>query len=242
MRRIIAVAGAMALAIPLSTAYAAVASASGQASAAAAHRGGRTIVVRPGHSIQAAINQARSGDTVFVKPGVYHQSVVIRKNRITLIGSGDTRHGTVLVPPARRRHNICARAFGATGVCILARKVDLKTGAVLRQVHNVRVEWLYITGFSGNGVFGYGTNGLAVNHVAAIRDGGYGISRFVSTRTEFMHDRAVGNHEAGIYVGDSPDADALVRDDRAVGNTLGIFIRHARGVAVIGNTVTRNCQ
>ena len=46
------------------------------------------IVVGPGQSIQAAINAARPGDTVFVRPGVYHQSVQIRTNGITVRGSG----------------------------------------------------------------------------------------------------------------------------------------------------------
>ena len=33
-----------------------------------------------------------------------------------------------------------------------------------------------------------------------------------------------------VYVGDSPDADTVVRDDVAVGNQFGIFIRHAREI------------
>lgn len=239
MRRIIAVAGAMALAIPLTAASATVASASGREPAAAQHR---TIVVWPGQSIQAAVNRARPGDTVFVERGVYHQMVVIRKNRISLLGAGDTHRGTVLEPPSRRRHNICSGAFGPTGVCILARKVNLKNGKVRRQVRHVRVKGFYITRFRGSGVFGYGVNGLDVTHVAAIRDGEYGISRFDSTNTLFVHDRAVGNKEAGFYVGDSPHANALVRFDRAVGNQIGIFIRHARDVAVIKNSVSKNCQ
>lgn len=76
----------------------------------------------------------------------------------------------------------------------------------------------------------------------AINDGGYGVSRFVSTRTLFADDVAIGNDEAGFYVGDSPDADTVVRDDQAYGNQFGIFIRHARQVLVTGNRVSGNCQ
>lgn len=47
-----------------------------------------TIVVRPGQSIQAAVNRANPGDTILIKPGVYHQSVQIRTDDITLRGSG----------------------------------------------------------------------------------------------------------------------------------------------------------
>jgi parallel beta-helix repeat protein len=73
-------------------------------------------------------------------------------------------------------------------------------------------------------------------------DGQYGISRFESTRSLYADDIAVGNDEAGFYVGDSPDAATVVRDNSASDNALGIFIRHARGVTVRGNRLTGNCQ
>ena len=99
-------------------------------------------------------------------------------------------------------------------------------------VRNDTVTGLLVTGFPGNGVFGYGTVGLSVTRVVAVNDGGYGISRFVSSKTLFADDTAIGNDEAGFYVGDSPHADTVVRNDRAFGNQFGIFIRHARHVLV----------
>ncbi len=201
-----------------------------------------TIVVSPGQSIQAAVNHARPGDTVLLKRGVYHQSVQIRTDGITLRGSGNSLQGTVLKPPARKPHTLCTGAFGLTGVCILAKKVNPKNGAVLQVVSTDTITGMYVTGFPANGVFGYGTNGLTVTNVSAVNDGDYGISRFVSTRTLFAGDTAVGNDEAGFYVGDSPDADTVVRDNLAVGNQFGIFVRHARGVTVFHNVAIKNCE
>jgi Right handed beta helix region len=241
MRRFMTAACATTLGITLSTAFAAA----GSASAATTHHAmpaGTTIVVSPGQSIQAAVNHAHPGDTVLLKRGVYHQSVQIRTNGITLRGSGNSRHGTVLKPAARKPHSLCTRAFGVTGVCILAKKVNMQSGAVLQKVRNDTVTGMYVTGFPANGVFGYGTKGLTVTRTTAVNDGDYGISRFESTRTLFAGDTAVGNHEAGFYVGDSPHADTVVRDNVAVGNQFGIFVRHARGVTVSHNLATRNCQ
>src|SRR6266571_8151889 len=159
MRRFVAAACATGLGVALSSAFAM------SASALAA----RTIVVRPGHSIQAAVKRARPGDTVLVKPGVYHQTVQIRKNGITLRGSGAGRGGTVLRPPASAPKTLCNQAFGPTGVCVLARKLDTKTGAVLSAVRNDTVRGLRIIGFPASGVFGYGTDGLRVTRTVAIK-------------------------------------------------------------------------
>jgi parallel beta helix pectate lyase-like protein len=234
MRKLITAGIALGLGIALSVPAAAVA-------AAAA---GSTIVVSPGQSIQAAVNQAEPGDTVLVKPGVYHQAVQIRTDGITLRGSGDFPGGTVIKPPPTPPRNLCSspNAFGPTGVCILAKKLNTKTGAVITPVYNDTVTGLYVTGFSSNGVFGYGTYGLTVQRVVATDDGEYGISRFVSTKTLFADDTAIGNEEAGFYVGDSPDAATVVRDNVAKENALGIFVRHARGVTVTDNRATGNCQ
>jgi parallel beta-helix repeat protein len=230
MRKLIPAACALGLGIALSVPYAA---------AASAHK---TIVVGPGQSIQAAVNHANPGDTVLVKPGVYHQAVQIRRDGVTLRGSGDFLGGTVIEPPAGGVHNLCRTAFGPTGICILAKKVDVTTGRVITPVYNDRITGLYVAGFAANGVFGYGTYGLTVQRVKAVGNGEYGISRFASTKTLFANDIAIGSNEAGFYVGDSPNAATIVRDNVARGNALGIFIRHARGVTIVHNRASGNCQ
>jgi hypothetical protein len=202
-----------------------------------------TIVVWPGQSIQAAVNRASPGDTILIKPGVYHQSVQIRTDGITLRGSGAYYGGTVILPPKKIPNTLCNVQFGPTGICILAKKVNVNTGAVITPVRYDTVTNLLVANFpEGNGVFGYGTDRLSVTWVAAINNEYYGISRFVSTRTVFANDTATGSGEAGFYVGDSPDANTVVRNDQAYGNQFGIFIRHARYVLVTGNRVSGNCQ
>jgi hypothetical protein len=229
MRKLTLAAPAIGLGIALSVPYAAAASSSS------------TIVVGPGQSIQAAVNQALPGDTVLVEPGVYRQSVLIRSDGVTLRGSGSFYGGTVIEPPPSPTNNRCTVEFGPTGVCILAKKVG-KNGVVKDPVYNDTVTNLLVTGFARNGVFGYGTYGLTVQRVVATDDGAYGISRFESTKTLFANDTAVGNSEAGFYVGDSPNAVTVVRNNVATGNALGIFVRHARGVTIFSNRSTRNCQ
>jgi hypothetical protein len=229
MRRFIMAAFATGLGAALTVASGASASAS------------KTIVVGPGQSIQAAVNRANPGDTILVKAGVYHQSVQIRKDGITLRGSGDFRGGTVLEPPKTFPKTFCNTSFGPTGVCIVGKRVT-KNGQVITPVTHDTVTALLVTGFPASGVFGYGTDNLTVTRVAALNDGEYGIARFESTDSVFANDTAIGNEEAGFYVGDSPLAHSVVRNSRASGNLFGIFIRHARHVTVEGNHLHGNCQ
>jgi parallel beta-helix repeat protein len=230
MRKLIIAACAVGLGIALCSSTAASAWTSG------------TIVVWPGQSIQAAVNRAHPGEAILIKPGVYHQSVQVRKDGITLRGSGAFSGGTVIVPPKVFPKTVCNTLAGPTGICLLAKKLNMKTGEVLVPVHNDTVTNLLVKGIPGNGVFGYGTVGMRVTRVAAIDNDEYGISRFESSGTLFAHDIATGSGEAGFYVGDSPHADTVVRDNRASGNLFGIFIRHARHILIKDNQLSGNCQ
>ena len=173
---------------------------------------------------------------------MYHQSVQIRKNGITLRGSGAFHGGTVLVPPKHVPKTLCNRGFGPTGVCILAKRVDPKTGAVFTPVRRCTVTGLLVTGFPGNGVFGYGTVGLKVTRVVADQR-----RRLRHLALRILEDRVRRRHRdrqrrGRVLRRDSPHADTVVRNDQAFGNQFGIFIRHARHVLVSGNVVNGNCQ
>jgi nitrous oxidase accessory protein NosD len=140
------------------------------------------------------------------------------------------------VPPA----NLCTAVNGApSGICVLGQVTP--QGQVLKPVENDRISGLQIQGFPANGVFGYGTDRLSVSDVTALNDGDYGIARFVSTRSRLVENRTAGNQEAGLYVGDSPDADTVVSGNRTWNNGFGIFVRHSHQVAVTGNQSWGNC-
>lgn len=189
-------------------------------------------VVKPGDSIQAAVDAARPGATIHVKRGVYRENVVITKDGITLRG-----HGAVLRPPAGVGP---ACSFGLpAGICVLGELDD--EGNVTDYVRKVTVVGFTVRGFDGNGIAAVGAQGATFAHNHAIDNTEYGLAASSSTGTRMLHNRVHGSEDAGLYVGDSPQARATLLGNHVFDNQLGIFVRNALGGKIVGNRATRNC-
>ncbi|WP_031087122.1 right-handed parallel beta-helix repeat-containing protein [Streptomyces sp. NRRL WC-3549] len=196
-------------------------------------------VVRPGGSIQRAVDAAAPGDTVVVLPGTYRESVLITKPGLTLRGTGGR---TVIAPPATGTKAAGACAAGGNGVCVI--------GAEGRTVDDVSISSLTVSGFSGNGVWASWTDGLTVSEVTASGNGTWGIAQERSTRGDFRRNTATGNGDAGIFVANSVDEEGgaidtrgtRVTDNTLSDNRIGITARRVRNMVIGGNQVTGNCS
>src|SRR5690349_5591317 len=73
----------------------------------------RGITVNAGESIQAAVDKALPGQTIFLKPGVYLESVLVDKANITIIGL-DGGHGerVIIQNPGDEDNGITVRDNG----------------------------------------------------------------------------------------------------------------------------------
>jgi parallel beta-helix repeat protein len=197
-----------------------------------------TIFVHPGDSIQAALDKAKPGDTVKVLAGTYHQQVNVTKDDITLKGEGAA--DTIIEPPATSTGN-CDGVGAQIGICVGVPPIA-EGGPVKRVVEGVTIKTLAVTGFPGAGLFLFGTDGAKVEDVHATNDGFYGIFLNASTNGVVRHNLAAGNNEAGIYVGDSPDADAWITDNTSLDNNgSGIFFRDSKEGTIAGNKTQGNC-
>jgi nitrous oxidase accessory protein NosD len=195
-----------------------------------------THVVHPGESIQAAVDAALPGDTVLVKPGTYRESVTIRTDGLTLHAQG-----SVTLQPPRYGSSDCYLPNLDVGICVSPAALSAGSGSYTRRVRDVTIAGFRVVGFEGNGVFGYRTVNLTVSHVAAADNTAYGIASFEGIGTTFTRNEVSGSHDAGIYIGDSLDANAVVSDNRAWDNALGILVRHSQKVVVANNEAWGNC-
>jgi nitrous oxidase accessory protein NosD len=208
--------------------------------APAAAQAHRTTVVGAGHSIQAAVDAARPGDTVVVR-GVHRENVAIQTDRLTLRGVG-----AVLLPPAIPTPHAC---FDPTeigeavhGICVIG-DVDFEAGEVSRYVEGVTVSGFTVRGFAGSALAAVGARATTfVGNVATGNEDG--IRSTASIRTTVVANRASGGH-FGVRVASSVG-------DRIVANTLrdncvGTFVLSTpAGVAgdlrMTGNTVDHNTR
>ncbi|MFY9580968.1 MAG: right-handed parallel beta-helix repeat-containing protein [Gaiellaceae bacterium] len=209
------------------------------AAPAGAHHSDVTVV-RSGESIQAAVDAASPGATIVVKRGTYAENVVITTDGVTLKG-----RKAKLVPPASPTPNACSFGDPPTdGICAIGQLDFPQEGppTVIDPIEDVTISGFKVKGFAGSGIFFLGAEGPVVQDNRTKDNGEYGIARFVSSGGKIVGNEASGSEEAGIYVGDSPDADVLVAGNRSFDNHLfGFFFRDAANGRVVGNTSTGNC-
>ncbi|HEX6467736.1 MAG TPA: right-handed parallel beta-helix repeat-containing protein [Streptosporangiaceae bacterium] len=199
-----------------------------------------TLVVRPGQSIQAALDAARPGDTVVVRPGTYRENLEMTTDGVTLVG----QHA-MLEPPDVATPRRCSEAVGIPngfGICVAGTLVNGRPPAVVRPVENVTIRGMIVGKFPSTGIEAIGADGLRVEHSVATGGDQYGILVSQSTDTVVAHNLATGGEEAGIYVGDSPKGRTVVRDNDVTENGLfGVFIRNSSHGIITGNRISHNC-
>ena len=193
-----------------------------------------THVVQPGQSIQAAINHSQPGDTIRIKAGTYRENLDIAKNGITLIGDG-----AILRPPARPTPNLCAEDGSVSGICVHGDVNDEFNPT--RFVRDVTIKGLTVAGFSGSGVFAVASINFKAQGVEFANNGEYGVFALNARDVKLLANRAHHNAEAGLYIGFSPEANALVQGNRSWANLEGLLFGHAQLGLVTQNTFTDNC-
>ena len=197
---------------------------------------GKTIQVGSGQSIQAALDAANPGDTISVSPGTYAEDLVIRKDGVSVVG-----HNTTLVPPSSPDSGV--------GVGIIVGDVDLTSPDFPPPTINGHiVNGASVTGFIVDGQSNWGIGVLVIeaantslSNDNAKNNTDYGYFDNTSTGTSFSNDVASGGGEAGVYVGDSPNAGASLKSVESFGNGFGVFVRDAEGVRINGLNSHDNC-
>jgi parallel beta-helix repeat protein len=199
------------------------------------------IIVRPGQSIQAAVDAASPGDTVLVEPGSYAEpgvacpanpaqtcGVAISKDGIGLIGLTHGRHRVVLVNPGGQDVGIQVARTGDPAC--LSDPASTVQGSLVRG--------FTVSGFGLDGLDVVCADSWRVTRVRAVGDAEYGIFPSLSGPGRVDHSFASGANDTGIYVGQSHDV--RVDHNLAAGNVSGFEIENSSAIRLDHNKATGN--
>lgn len=178
-------------------------------------------------NIQAAIDAARSGDTIRVKPGRYTPPKAIgfsitsrRKDNLRIIGD----------PKNPKR--------------VFVNSTGRQNGFIVNGSNNVEINGFTTKGYSGNGFFVVNADGYLFTNLVAQGNGAYGLYAFNTTGGEMSNSEAYYNNDSGFYIGQTPPQvkpkRSIARNLVAWGNVLGWSGTNMRYVTITNSDFYNN--
>ena len=214
-----------------------------------------TIVVRPGDSIQAAIDRAKPGTRIYILAGTYSElqnptnGLNITKSGISLIGqqtkkkrvvfenAGNQRNGIVVVPEDRADCMACHTDLAPP----FPIKEGVPPGLKMREpmMHGFEIRNITIRGFRNNGLFTENVDGFKIINVESVDNRNYGIFPTLSKNGLISHSKAVGSDlDSGIWVETSENV--VVRNTVVSGNVNGFEVSNSDDILLAHNEAHDN--
>jgi len=213
-----------------------------------------TIVVKPGQSIQEALDRAQPGTRIYVQAGVYRElsdptnGLRITKNGIRLIGqsnprkrvvlrnAGNQRNGIVVVPPMVSDCMSCHASMAPP----FALQPGVEPGLPDPQplLYDIEVSGITIDGFRNNGLFTERVDGFTISDVETIGNKSYGIFPTLSRNGIVTRSRATGSDDSGIWVETSENVQ--VTHNLVEGNVNGFEVSNSEGILLAHNESRNN--
>jgi parallel beta-helix repeat protein len=206
-----------------------------------------TIVVKPGDSIQAAIDRASPGDTILVRPGTYAEYLTIQKDNLTLKASGV--RGSVLLVPEKDKWGSCP-FNDSSGICVHG-QVD-QYGNLGPPVSGTRIVGFTVANFFRSGIAFLNANDSAVTATELRGNRDYGIIGWALSTVRFANNVAHDNRLGGFFILESANAtvsgnqsyrnfDRVCIPQFCEGNGAGFLFEDSSHGVVRNNNAWDNC-
>jgi parallel beta-helix repeat protein len=170
--------------------------------------------INPGETIQEVLDRAAPGDIIEIRPGVYHETLLIDVDNITIRGLKENDQRAVLDGQNRL------------------------TDAVITSSHDFTIEGLMIKDFVNNGIMVHGATNVAFRDLEVHNTGLYGVYPVECKNVLVENCRLSGIKDAAIYVGQSRDI--IVRNNECHDNVAGIEIENCVNSVVENNYLHEN--
>ena len=213
---------------------------------AAAPVSARTLVVRPGQSIRAAIARASAGDRIEVQPGTYHEgapgdlnALTITKGGLELVGLSRPGHPVVLENAGGQSYGIWMSPADSAGPGPQADDEHPPCGLNGNTLRGFSLRGFTVRGFAVHGVHLACVDGFSIVDNRSEDNLVYGLFPIVSRNGVMAGNVVTGTTlDAGISVGQSDNV--TIAGNVAHGNLLGIEIENSRGCSAVFNEAFGN--
>lgn len=213
-------------------------------------------------SIQAAINNASEGDTIFVFPGIYNKSIVINKT-INLVG--ENKNSTILDV---NESEYCAILIQARGVNISGFTIQNSTIGIYivgyeNESNNItitnnnitnNVGGIYLSNLSSNnlisrniitkntgeGIRLFGSFNNKINENIITENGGFGIALWESSQYNFISENTILNNIKGIALRRWSDNNIISENNITKNSNTGIYLTYSFKNNVSKNNIENN--
>jgi parallel beta-helix repeat protein len=215
--------------------------------------------VQPEDSIQEAVNSARPGDIIIVKPGAYAENIVVTKNNLVIRSESGNPEDTVIEPYdpdtdvlTIQADNITVKGFMITGAganCSGVYLYDSNNCLIENNKLFNNSEGIYLESSAKNRVFNNvilkGSRGISIeqsdyNSVASNKASKcrYGIYLLISKGNRISKNTVLENREYGIVL--SGSSDNTLSGNTASDNSRGIHIGTSDGNTLSENSIFSN--
>jgi len=212
-----------------------------------------TIVVRPGQSIQKAVDRAQEGTRIYVLAGDYEErgnsdsGLNITKNGIKLIGqsnkqkrvviknAGGQQNGIAVVPPMVTECMSCHSSLELPFPLLPGVEPGLPDPEPL--VYDIEVKSITIEGFR-NGLFTERLDGFLFDDVESIDNVGYGIFPVLSRNGVIRNSYASGSDDSGIWIETSENV--IATNNLVEYNVNGFEVSNSDNILLVDNEMRHN--
>jgi parallel beta-helix repeat protein len=206
-------------------------------------RAASTMIVVPDDypTIQAAINHANAGDTVFVRAGVYHENVVVNRS-ITL--QGENRN-TTMIQATKKASDIGAVTVTSENVTFSEFTVSGGGEGVLVQNSGCNISHNYVsTGYHFEGVFLDGRTEPVDNNIVedniVVNNDDAGIAVWTSNNNH-IESNTLENNGFGIFLYTNSSMNLVEKNEVVNNSVAGIVASQGSDNNIIAhNNVSKN--